>query len=314
MSQFFYFLTVEGNEALLKEEIRLFHPYLRFSYSRPGFCTFKNVEEELTLEDFSKQNFIFALSYGLNIGRIKTGHVQQKVDELHQDGVQSFNFHQLGHLEEQDWVPNILSPAFGSKHFPCYDFIRTHGDEVFVGKRLADEWESPFLRKATPVKEDVISRAYFKGADAFRVLKIPKGLEVLELGCVPGGTTQFLLENEYKVLGVDPGAMDPKVASHKDFKFYQMGVHEFKVPKSSKISVLTSDINLNPKVVLKESLRLARHMRSLEYVLITCKINDIHRLGEISSYQKVLKEMGCHKVRCLQLPNHKKEFLLFGSK
>jgi 23S rRNA (cytidine2498-2'-O)-methyltransferase len=314
MSQFFYFLTIEGNEPLLKYEVQSNYPDLKFSYSRPGFCTFKNTGDDLSLEEFSGRNFIFALSYGQNIGRITLGQVQEKVEDLYQKDIRSFKFHQLGHLgDEEDWIPNLLNPFFGKEQFPCFDFVRTHGNEVFVGKRLPDEWHSPFLRKATPEKEGVISRAYYKGADAFKILNIPKGLEVLELGCVPGGTTQFLLENDYKVIGVDPGEMDPKLLSHKNFRFHQKSAQDFKISKDNNISVLTSDINLNPKMVLGECQRLGTFLKSLKYVLVTCKINDPHRVGQIKHYKKALKEMGCRKIRCLQLPYHRKEFLIFGT-
>lgn len=315
MAQFFYFLTIEGNEALLKEELKLFYPSLRFAYSRPGFCTFKNAGEDIALKTFAKKRFIFALSYGLNLKRTKIEHISAEVDELKKEGFENFNFYQLPHLQPHSgWQELKQSFQCHENSSSCVDFIQTHGDEVFIGHRQSDRFASPFLRQLTQDRADVISRAYYKGADALKLFGLKAPAEVLELGSSPGGTTQYLLENGFKVQGVDPGEMDQSLAAHADFIFHKTSVQDFRIFPKNEISILMSDINLNPMMVIGECQRLATFLPKLKYILVTCKVKNEQQVSHIRKYVKMLREMGMKRIEMVQLSYHRKEFLAFGSK
>lgn len=324
MSQFFYFLTIEGNESLLKEEVRLFFPNLRFAYSRPGFCTFKNAGENLSLEEFAKKRFIFALSYGENLGRIKVEQLDDNISAIDNDSQSNpvnLCFYELPNLKpDEAWDRVAQKYKEYPRNFPVYDLIRTHGQEVFVGLRQQDRFGSPFLRKINSEQEGRVSRAFYKGADALELFKIAnkdaksKTREVLELGCSPGGTTQYLLEKGFKVQGVDPGDMDSTILSHENFIFHKTSVQDFRIFPKNNISILMSDINLNPIMVLGECQRLASFLPNLKYVFITCKFKDDKQLSSIRKYVQMLKAMKMKRIELLQLPYHRKEMLAFASR
>tara|TARA_Y100000768_G_C23990825_1_gene692686 strand:+ start:10287 stop:11066 length:780 start_codon:yes stop_codon:yes gene_type:complete len=59
MENYFYFICLESNIALLREEIKLFAPELKPSFSKKNFLTYKASQ----LPDY---DFAFALEWGLN--------------------------------------------------------------------------------------------------------------------------------------------------------------------------------------------------------------------------------------------------------
>lgn len=316
-NQYLYFLTVEGNEPFLKEEIRVFFPDLRFAYSRPGFCTFKNTGQHYSLEEMAKKPFVFALSWGINLKRISLDKLEESVKDFRKQGVHNFSYYQLSHIKDEvDLSQELQLASENIKSLTkklVIDFIRTHGNEVFIGERLPDKWNSPLRREIVSIDPDkkVVSRAYFKGANAFKLLGLQIG-KVLELGCAPGGTTQFLLEQGYEVHGIDPGEMHPELRKNPRFTFHQIPVHEYRIDRQEKFSVLTSDINLNPELVLKECARLAHFSPFLKHLLVTIKIDEPSKVRIFKKVAQLLKDMGCKEIHFLQLPHHRKEFLAYG--
>ena len=64
---FIYTIVNVGSEKLLKEEISIKYPHLKFAYSRPGYITFKDTTEKFTVD--TVLDLIFARSYGLSLGK-----------------------------------------------------------------------------------------------------------------------------------------------------------------------------------------------------------------------------------------------------
>lgn len=307
MSQFLYFFTVPGNEELLKKEISLNYPHWNFSYSRPGFCTFKNIGTKIELSELSKLEITFALTWGENLGRYSEKNYLSKLDEF---GEMKINFHQLDCVEE-----NIEFPIRSDIESDIeVDVVLAKKNEIFIGHRCLDRWRSPFLRQFVSKKEDVISRAYYKVADAFRMFQVKDNSQVLEFGCVPGGMSQFCLEEGHHVIGVDPAKMDPRVLDLRNFKFINCGVHEFKVDRRNEIKYLVSDMNLSPQIVMKECSRVVRHLPKLRSVFINCKTPHESMVDQMSQIKLAFKEMRMKKIHFVQLPYHRKEFLAYGEK
>ena len=79
MNQFIYFVTVLGNQDLLKKELELFHPHLKLSFSKKNFLTFKNTGRPYTKEKLEQLSFCFALDWGLNEGGITNDLIDSKL-------------------------------------------------------------------------------------------------------------------------------------------------------------------------------------------------------------------------------------------
>ena len=306
MSQFHYFLTIPGNEDLLKEEIKTFYPHLHFAYSKPGFCTFKNTDESSELNI----PVVYALSYGKTLSRIKLSEVNRIYEELRSPEV-NFNFFQIEH--EQSTAPWIPEHEFKECAHQV-DFIRTGKDEVFVGQRLIDQWNSPFMRRFQAERTELISRAYYKIADSFLMFKTPDNLKVLELGSVPGGISQYLLERGHRVTAVDPGQMHESILANKKFKFINKPVQEYNPYPSERFDILVSDMNLNPKMVLKQSARLLHTLSSVREAFITIKTSKPEMVKDITGYRQMMKDIGFSEIHFLQLPYHRREFLAYGKR
>ena len=79
MNQFLYFVCHEDNIDLLKEEIKLFHPYLNLSFSKGGFLTFKNIGKELSEQEIKSLRLCFAHDWGIN-NSLEKEYIIQKLD------------------------------------------------------------------------------------------------------------------------------------------------------------------------------------------------------------------------------------------
>ena len=86
--------------------------------------------------------------------------------------------------------------------------------------------KDPFYLKAK--KNDIISRAYYKleGIDKkYNLFKNQKN--ILDVGCSPGGWTQYILKKnpKNKIVGIDLLPIDKQV--YEDLKFYKMDLNEY---------------------------------------------------------------------------------------
>ena len=311
-SQFIYVLTITGNEDLLKEEVRLFFPNLHFAFSKPGFCTFKNISRKLDLEEIAKLRLTYALTVGQSFKMISVNDIEKEI-EIISDNTEP-NFWQLESLKlTSPWVPAVkLSHHRRNETITQKDYIRVSDDQIFIGHRYQDRWMSPLLRLFTPIKENLISRAYYKIADSFAMFKIQSNQNILELGSVPGGITQYLLENNHYVTAVDPGKMHESLDNQPLLNFIKPSVQDYNPPNNSNFNILVSDMNLSPKVVLKQCARILTKCPSISDIFITLKTNNLEVLQELPLYRQMLKDMGCIETHFIQLPKHKREFLAYG--
>jgi 23S rRNA (cytidine2498-2'-O)-methyltransferase len=156
------------------------------------------------------------------------------------------------------------------------------------------------------------SRAYYKIAEATEAFDLPFDHEekVLELGSAPGGASQFLLENDLKVYGVDPADMDPKIVKHPNFRHYRMPFeHITKDTFKQDIDWIVSDVNLPPTVVMKEVVRLHDFMAP-QGLVITLKINDSKHLRMLWDFIDQVAGLGYERYALKYLPSHRQEVCL----
>lgn len=298
---FYFTLTNPEAEDLLKEEVLMSYPDLKFSYSRPGFITFK-AEREV------KFSPIFCRISGVCLGRFKK-------DEL---------------KYEKAWVwkrdPSFTIPADlaelskntmfrpGSK----VTLIMMVGeDEYWVGEYTMKSTHFQTPGEVSSILEtETPSRAYYKIAEAAEAFDLPFDHDdkVLELGSAPGGATFFLLENDMRVYGVDPADMDPKIVKHPNFRHYRMPFEQItKETFKQEMDWIVSDVNLPPTVVMKEIVRMHEFM-SPRGLVLTLKINDVKHLRYLWDYIDTVASLGYDRYALKYLPSHRQEVCLVAMK
>lgn len=190
---------------------------------------------------------------------------------------------------------------------------------LWYGWHLQTAAHSPWPG-ADPVLEipnDAPSRAYVKLEHALLWSGAPvqKGDTAVEIGSAPGGATYALLRRGLRVVGIDPGEMDP-VVFKKGFEFKQIQrpvatVLREELPES--VEWLLVDMNVSPNVSLFAVDRLGTRMKdTLLGVLLTVKLNQWKMADEIPAFLDHVKAMGMAKVRATQLTSNRQEIFIFG--
>lgn len=300
MTQFYFVLTNVEAEPILKEEILLRYPELRLSYSRPGFITFK-ADRDIVF------NPLFCRVSGLSHGKFK------KTELRHE---RAWVYSLSSKLEIPEDLQRLSESTVFKKNETVTLIMMTGPDEFWVGTYTLkpQHLQTPGEVSSILTRENVPSRAYYKIAEAFEAFDLPfeNQESVLELGSAPGGASLFLLEQDLKVLGVDPADMDPKILKHFDFKhlrrpFETLSENDFK----RGVDWIISDINLPPTVVLKEVFRMLTFLEP-RGLLLTLKINDLKHLEIVATIRDQIRRQGFDKVELKYLPSHKKEIALMA--
>jgi 23S rRNA (cytidine2498-2'-O)-methyltransferase len=175
-------------------------------------------------------------------------------------------------------------------------------------------WPGGNPRLALPA--DAPSRAWLKLEEGLRWAGLPvrPGDTAVEIGSAPGGASWALLQRGVKVVGIDPGAMDPRVLKHPCFLHIARPVAT--VPREElpdPVHWLLLDMNVAPHVSLFAVDRLASRMRDgLLGLLLTVKLNQWKMAAEIPSWLEHVRVMGMSRVRATQLPSNRQEICIAG--
>lgn len=300
MTQFYFALTNVEAEQLLKEEIRLRYPDFRMSYSRPGFITFKGEKEEAF-------NPYFCRLSGISHGKFKLSEISYE---------RAWVYAVNSKLEIPPHLKEISDKTIFKKGETATLIMMCGNDEFWVGTYTmqSHHFQTPGEVSSILERSDVPSRAYFKIAEAFEAFDLPFDNQevVLELGSAPGGASLFLLEQDMRVLGVDPAEMDSKITKNIDFKHIKKPFETLTEGDLKRdVDWIISDINLPPTVVLKEVFRLMTFLNPRGLVL-TLKMNELKHLEVVATVRELMRKQGFSKVEMKYLPSHKKEICLIA--
>ncbi len=299
MAHFYFALTNVEAESLLKEEVSLRYPELRPSYSRPGFLTFKGDK----LISFKP---LFARVAGFSIGKFRESELLYS---------KAWVWKRNDQLEIPAHLKTISDRSIFKVGEKVTLIMMVGNDEFWVGTYdlLPTQFQTPG-EVSSILQKEVPSRAYYKIAEAFEAFDLPFDHQerVLELGSAPGGASCFLLEQDMKVIGVDPAEMDKSVLKNINFKhlrrpFETLSENDFR----EDIDWIISDINLPPTVVLKEVYRLLTFLEPRGLVL-TLKMNELKHLDVVANVREKMRSNGFSKVELKFLPSHKKEIALIA--
>jgi 23S rRNA (cytidine2498-2'-O)-methyltransferase len=331
-----------GVEAALKHEIAQQWPAFRFSYSRPGFVTFRLPDETSWAEDLDLRS-VFARTYALSLGKVSGQHAERMVEEAW-DLVGDIPLDHL-HVWQRDArlpgergfdpgitplaqeIANVLAtrrptqPAktpslainrrarVGQSVLDC---VMVEPGEWWLGHHLAGAMPSRYPGGVcvTDPPLDVISRANWKMHEALNWSQLPiqKGDRFVELGSAPGGSSQALLSRGLRVMGIDPADMDEAVLSHPNFSHLRMRAADVPRQALSGVRWLSIDTNVAPRHTLDAVEALVTHAKvHIRGMLLTLKFSDWSLAAEIPCYLDRIRSWGYRYVRARQLAFNRRE-------
>lgn len=331
MSHFLYLGCQIGAEGAAKRWLAREHPELRFSFSRPGFLTFKTAGD-MELADGFEPRCPLARVWGLAHGRAQGESPEvlaesfwrqapERVDQLHvwpRRPPLAAEDHPANPaaIEQTRRAVLALRAAPGARPLPVNQ-VAEHGESVldcvlvdpelwWVGRRRAD---TPTLRwpgGVPPLEapQDMISRAYLKVREALLWSRLPveAGDTCLEIGSAPGGACQALLELGLEVWGVDPAEMDPRVAEHPRFRHLRKRGAELRRRDLGPIRWLLADSNVAPAHTLDTVEAIVTHAAvRVEGMLLTLKLPNWEVLDELPLHLARIRRWGFATVEARQL-------------
>ena len=342
MNSRFYFATCQvGAEKAVKAEVLLQHPHLKFAFSRPGFITFKQDDDRKPMIHLTPG--VFTRLWGTVVNQVKDrADFQALIDSIPSKSiVHTFERDQFVPGDEPEgFVANAnisaawkTLPKESAERFrlnvdsemgeQIYDLIWVDDFHLFLGIHTHGFHFDPSpgnLQKITlPPKSP--SRAYLKIAEAIHRFKpkIEKGMQVLEIGCSPGGATLAMLSMGLKVTGVDPKFMNEALYAEPHFKFIQKVAATVTAADLLEVNPdwIVMDMNIAPLEALDELLHVVRCLRQnfganlkIKQGFLTLKLNDWKFAESIPLYLKRIEEMGFQKLTATQLNSNRQEFLV----
>jgi 23S rRNA (cytidine2498-2'-O)-methyltransferase len=336
----FYFSTCQvGAEKAVKAEIAKYYPELKFSFSRPGFITFKEDDDSKPLIKTPKS--VFSRLWGVAVGQAKEkGAIKELIESVPADAplhVFSRDEYIPGD-EREDYKRDArifgLLKEFGvgrsNNQTPklnetVYDLIWIDDLHVFLGKHINDvsldgsagNIPKLVLPDASP------SRAYLKIAEAVHRYKpeVRKGLQVLEVGCAPGGATTAMLSWGLNVVGVDPKRVDMRIQGNPHFQLIQKEArHVSAADLKANPEWLVLDMNIAPLEALDELAHVVALLRKnfgrtllLGKGFLTIKLNDWKFADSIPLYLARIQEIGFKNLTVTQLVTNRQEFFVMAN-
>ncbi len=291
MSSHYLFIVCQvGSEAALKQEVARRHPSFRFSFSRPGFVTFR-IPDEIVRDRKFELNCVFARTWGFSLGKTVGTDGHQLAREFWKPFVEHYPadvLAQFRHLHvwqrdrelpgDFDFEPGVtpLAEAIGELVLEQRPNVGTTwslpvNEDAQVHDRVLDcvlvepnEWWFGWHRASTVETcwpggvpgidwpENMISRTYLKMVESLLWSELPvqAGNRCVEIGSAPGGSCQALLDRGCVVTGIDPAEMNPILLAHPKFTHVRAKAKDVKRSLFQGFRWLMADANVAPKYTL----------------------------------------------------------------
>lgn len=165
-----------------------------------------------------------------------------------------------------------------------------------------------------------ISRAGAKLAEALHHVLLyrqppPQGARWLELGASPGGMSAELLARGYRVTAVDRADLDPRLKRKPGLEFIRRDVDAFRPEPSERFDALLCDMNGDPRVSLRQVLRLAENVQPGGLVIFTLKGAGAETPSELNAIARAAvtysASAGLELLAETHLTYNRHEFTLF---
>jgi 23S rRNA (cytidine2498-2'-O)-methyltransferase len=330
----------------VKSELARRWPALRFSYSRPGFLTFKLPPDHSLAADFDLES-VFARAYGFSLEKV----VGEDLDGMAGDVWRVWGERPIERLHvwerdaaapgERRFEPSITAAAVEAveairRHCPraggmsakafdlkcparpgdhVMDCVIVRPGEWWVGlhraRSIPSLWPGGMMPLELPA--DAVSRAWLKMEETLRwsQLPIPPGARCAEIGSAPGGASQALLARGFQVLGIDPAEMDPAVLKHPRFTHLRRRVVQVRRRDFRAVRWLMADMNVAPRYTLDAVEPIVTHREvSVRGMLLTLKLFEWNLAEELPEHIERVRGWGYNLVRVRQLQHNRQEVCL----
>lgn len=330
-SSFLFAVTRPGAEPFLKQELSISRPDLRFAYSRPGFVTFKASDRVVGSTPLSA---VFARAHGASLGpESEALSIARLADALGADGRRPHLFvidrdpgedadprtPRAAEIEERLRSAASFAGADTPQNGDVVIDVIVHGDDApWVGYHVhgAESAPLPGGRYDVRLPPEAPSRAWAKIEEliAWSGVVPRRGETALELGSAPGGASYALLRRGLDVVGVDPGAMDPRVlafdgAAGPRFRHLRAPAGALKrhdLPRP--LHWLAMDMNLAARVALRYAERAIGPSRStLLGAFLTLKLGSLAEARELPTLLERIRSFGFVELEAAQLWSHRQE-------
>jgi 23S rRNA (cytidine2498-2'-O)-methyltransferase len=318
-----------GSEPSLKREVAARHGgWLTPAFMRPQLITWKARNEPRP--DFELEASFSAVS-GWSAGMARSAAevaalVQSQALDLaavhvfprcySEDGVPDDVWPQIDRIQD-DLAPLIPLAPRGQHILDVIMGAETEPWFIGIHRRSPAAHPSPGALSRLALPPEAPSRAWLKMEQSLAWLDLASpgalsGKIALELGSAPGGASWALLQRGMKVIGVDTGAMDPRVLAHPNYTHLPIPAGEVS-PRDlpPQIDLLASDMNLHPGLALKYVERLT-HMLYPRWLALTLKIND----GQVESLLPALLQQARRfapgELHARQLPANRREITVIS--
>jgi 23S rRNA (cytidine2498-2'-O)-methyltransferase len=328
-----------GTENVCKQQIQARWPEFRFSFSRPGFLTYKvppQIGPTLDLEN------TFARTFGFAVDRFEGEDIDVLVEQVWRRAESTAPDHlhvwqrdrrkvgesfepfpsertqlavqRLNHCRPSACKSIPINCEAGSKD-RVLDCILVDENRWWIGEHCVGTTFQAWPGGVPPIKLkfDVISRAYYKTQEAILWSRLPihAGDQCVEIGSAPGGAAQALLEYKLKIIGIDPAEMDPVIAQHEDFRHIRKRGRDVRRRELSDARWLFSDSNVTPKQTLDTIADIVGHASvHVQGMLITLKMPDWKLAAELPEYLNQIRSWGYQYVKPRHLAFNRQELCI----
>lgn len=167
------------------------------------------------------------------------------------------------------------------------------------------------------IRQQVISRAYYKIAEAFAWagFQIRPKERIVEIGSSPGGACQWLLEQGASVTGIDPAEMDVGILQHPNFTHWRNRSLQVRRRAFSSFRILVCDANVTPNYTLDTVESIVNYPTSnFRGLILTIKLPEWEHASAIASHIERVRSWGFERVEARQLAHNRREYCLAARK
>ena len=312
----------------------------RLAFSRPGFVTAKNDEQT----DLPQGIFVRTASHSIGSAKSTSSseNIQQLISKLTNAGYAEKPFDQI-HVWPRDrtaigrfgFEPGVDEVAaavsreiyqhLGADWLKCdapnriaepgervLDIVLVQPSDWFFGEHIASTWNTRWPGAIQPIKPkyEPISRAYYKAAESIQWSGFdmqPNDL-VVEIGSAPGGACGRLLELGFRVIGIDPAEMDPRIAKHPKYRHIRARAGDLPRKEYRGAKWLMVDSNVKPLKTLMTVGNIVSHRQcTLEGLLLTLKLGDYESVDMIEQWIEIVESWDVKEIRIRQLARNRCE-------
>lgn len=310
-----YFISLIHLLGHLKEEVAQYYPNWKFNKGANGFVTYR-VDKDYDLQEVHDFSVTFSMVKGKFIDRGSKADIEALIEPT-KTKYQAHTVHRWDLVDESGDMGDRKTRG------PVVEVIRIDQDEYVLGVRYQVRGDFAPFSGTTPIprQERSPSQAYYKLGEAFKRFRPLVGHEevFLDIGCAPGGSTYYLLNKGYRVIGVDPLPVDKVVT--EDFPEGFLPLNRSYADLKAKhlkglppVNWVIFDVNTASAEALENLLKLMAKLEECVGLIMTVKLDHDFKLQDVNEMERLALDYGYSDIRKSILPSHDKEFCFFITK